>query len=52
MMKTPLEAMIDSAMRMSLETLRVQRELQIRALSLQVNALQQQVQSLQGALEE
>lgn len=51
-MKTPLESMIDSAMRMSLETLRVQRELQIYALNQQINALQQQVQQLQGARED
>lgn len=48
-MKNALETMIDSALRMSLETVRVQQELQIRALTRQIQLLEEQVRSLQGA---
>ena len=49
MMEMYLRQMIESASRMSLETLRVQHELQVAALSQQIRCLESQLEFLQQA---
>ena len=55
MSETLLRQMIDSAVRMSIETLKLQQQAQILALQAQIRLLQQQVAQLEaiaGALTE
>ncbi len=47
MMEMYLRQMIESATRMSLETLRIQHQLQVAALTQQIRSLEQQLEFLQ-----
>lgn len=49
MTEQALRQMIESAVRMSLETLRLQQQMQIQALRQQIVLLETQVQRLQAA---
>ena len=48
MMEMYIRQMIESASRMSLETLRVQHELKVAALSQQIRSLESQLEFLQA----
>lgn len=48
MMEDAIRQMIDSATRMSLETLRIQHQLQVNALSQQIKALEARLEVLRA----